>query len=150
MTPLERFIFAARKYEPNFERLSADDVQNSAIVLLSNLTGVSIPTLQDRTEVQLEELVAPFVDVHAIHEKLSRQAAWSNVDYEALFDPNAQPALAMRAFCDFKLNGLYCAPEMSADDVRNTIVDQLSIVSGLEIRHVQAFTNSDVQSLARW
>ena len=150
MTPLERFIFAARKYEPNFERLSADDVQNSAIVLLSNLTGVSIPTLQDRTEFQLEELVAPFVDVHAIHEKLTRQAAWSNVDYEALFDPNAQPALAMRAFCDFKLNGLYCAPEMSADDVRNTIVDQLSIVSGLEIRHVQAFTNSDVQSLARW
>ena len=44
----------------------------------------------------------------------------------------------MRAFCDFKLfTELYCSPAMEPDDVRNTIVEQLSAMSGMGIRHVQ-------------
>lgn len=77
MTPLERFLFEARKYDPNDAsgRWEASDVQNSAIVLLSNLTAVPIPALQLLSEFALEELISPFIDVHAVHERLQRHVA---------------------------------------------------------------------------
>jgi hypothetical protein len=89
MTPLERFLFEARQYDPSDAaragagakgggrggRWESSDVQNSAIVLLSNLTAVPIQALQQLSEFALEELIAPFIDVHAVHERLQTHVA---------------------------------------------------------------------------